>query len=304
MKTQDPLAGVAAFVEVAERRSFSAAAERLGLGRATVSAQVADLERRLGVRLLQRSTRKVVPTEAGLAYLAAMDGVLGRVDDAARIARTFQTEAVGRLKVSASPEIGQRYIIPFLPDFFRDKSGLSIELELSSAPVDVLADGFDLAIRATIAVEDGLIGRGLGVSPITITAAPDYLARFPAPVGPEDLAGHACLHFALLRWGRMWIFNRRGQELRVPIQPVLEVNDGEALRLAALSGLGITLLPAFLTGEDVRAGRLVRLLPDWAITDIPLMAVYPTNRNIAAKVRVFVDFLARRWSSIEDFRGG
>jgi DNA-binding transcriptional LysR family regulator len=302
MKSLDPLAGVSAFLEVAELSSFSAAADRLGLGRATISAQVADLERRLGVRLLQRSTRRVALTEAGRAYLARLDGVMGRVQDAARVARSFQTEAVGRLRVSAPVEIGHRYIVPFLPDFLRDKPQLAIELDLSNAPVDVIAEGFDLAIRGTLSADPNLIVRRLGAFPLLLAASPDYLAGHDAPTEPDDLRHHACLHFGLLQWGHVWIMSRDDQEQRVPIRPLLEVNDTEALRLAAIAGLGVTLLPAFLIGEDVRSGRLQRLLPDWSFAPVALNAVYPTNRNIAAKVRVFVDALAKRWATIEDFK--
>lgn len=303
MKSIDPLAGISVFLHVADQLSFSAVAEQLGLSRATVSAQVSELEKRLGVRLLQRSTRQVSLTEAGKAYAAALGGVLDQTREAERVAVSYQTEAIGRIRVAAPTEFGQRYIAPFLTEFMRLQPALAIELDLSPAPVDLIAGGFDLAIRGTFAVGPNLIVRKLGVSPVVMVASPDYLGTRQAPARPSALIEHDCLHFAPLRWGRMWVMTRKQKEERVSIRPRLEVNDAETLRRAALAGLGVALLPTYVVGDDLRSGKLRQILPDWHVATLTINAVYPANRNIAVKVKAFVAFLAAKFAELPDLRG-
>lgn len=302
MRSLDPLDGIAVFLAVAETLNFSQAAERLDMSRATVSAQIATLERRLGVRLLQRDTRNVLLSEAGMAYRQALAGVLPQVREAERAALSFHQEAIGRLKISAPPDLGQEHLAPLIADFLARNSAVAIDLDLSHGAVNVVEEGYDLAIRGALAVEPNLVTRQIGTSSIQPCASPDYLARRGAPERPEDLAAHACLHFAPLRWGRMWPLRREEETVRVPILPTLDVNDGLVLRAAARAGAGIALLPAFIAGEDLRAGRLVPVLPDWSVAAIPIHAVYPANRHIAVKVRSFVQFLVTRLSGHPDFK--
>lgn len=292
MKTLDPLDGIAAFLSVSTHLSFSKAADELGMSRATVGAQVRQLEDRLGIRLFQRSTRKVALTEAGAAYREALSGILPQIREAERAATSFQKEAVGRLRVSAPPDLGHLVIVPAVSEFLKLNPAVSIELDLSHRAVNLIEDGFDLAIRGRLSVDINLITRQLATSSIMICASPAYIAEHGAPETPHDLAHHSCLHFAELRWGRIWPFSRNGEEYRIPIVPRLELNHSLGLRDAALLGVGIVLLPDFIVGEDLRQGRLIRLLPDWDISTIQLQAVYPANRHIAVKVRRFVSFLA------------
>lgn len=303
MKSLDPLEGIATFLAVAESLNFSRAAEATGLSRATVSAQLRALEQRLGTVLLQRTTRSVRLSEAGAAYRDALVGVLPQVREAEHAVASFQKESVGRLRVAAPPELAADYLAPAIAGFMAEHPALAIELDLSYAAVNLVEAGFDLAIRGTISVEPNLVTRKLGASPVLLAASPGYLARAGTPASPEALSAHACLHFSELRWGRVWHFTRDGAELRVPIVPRLEVNDGRTLRQAALAGGGITLLPGFLLGPDLRAGRLVRLFPDWTIATVPINAVYPANRHIASKVRAFVAYLARRLGQEPDLGG-
>lgn len=301
MKTLDPLAGVSAFIAVSETLNFGAAAERLGLSRTTVSAQVAELERRLGVRLLQRSTRHVRLTEAGAAYRGALGGVVGQVRDAAQVAESYQTEAVGKIRLTAPDELCERYVVPAMAEFLADQPGLSMEIELSSRRVDIVKEGFDLAIRASLAVEPTLIVRRLATSPVTLTAAPAYLERRGVPSHPDELSGHDLVHHSGLKAGALWVMRRGGEERRVPVGAHVQVNTGSVLRDAAIAGLGITYLPEFFTGEAIRAGRLVRVLDDWTIQAVDINAVYPSNRNITPKVRGFVSVLARQFEGRPDF---
>lgn len=294
MKTVDPLHGLAAFLAVAEHESFTAGAAALGLTRATVSAQVAELEARLGVRLLHRSTRSVRLTPAGVAYRARLADLPGRMAEAERAARAEQTAPEGRLRVTAPPDLALRFLVPWVAEFLAAHPGISIEMELSNAPRNLIESHFDLAIRGTLAVEDNLVTRALGRSRLITCARRDYLARRGDPAVPTDLVAHDLLHFAGLRQGRSWTFLRGEERVDVPVSPRLELSDGWALRIAALEGAGVVQLPAFILGHDVREGRLVRLLPDWQGRPVPLHAVYPDNRLIAARVKAFVAFLAAK----------
>lgn len=302
MKTLDPLAGISAFLTVAETLSFSKAAETLDVGRATVSAQVMDLERRLGIRLFQRTTRAVALTEAGSAYLQALSGVLPQVREAERAAASFQQEAVGRMRVSTAPDMGPDHVIPAISAFLKLNPGLSIDLELGIDTVNLVEEKFDLAIRGTISIEPNLVTRKLGESPIILAASPEYIARRGAPVRPEELAHHDCLHFSRLHWGKLWHFQKGEEKLRIPIVPRFECNDGRGLAAAAIRGLGIALEPTFVVGPAIRRGELVPVMSDWSIATVPLHAVYPANRYIAAKVKTFVSFLANRLADHPDLK--
>lgn len=301
MKTLDPLAGVTAFIAVSDLLNFGAAAERLGMSRATVSAQIGELERRLGVRLFQRSTRHVRLTEAGEAYRVALGGVAGQVEEAERIAQSFQTEAIGKIRLTAPDELCERYVVPAMAEFLAGQPGLAMEIELTSRRVDIVGEGFDLAIRASLAVEPNLIVRRLATSPVTLTASPDYLERRGVPQSPDALLSHDIVHHSGLKAGALWVMRRGEEERRVPVTPHVQVNIGGVLRDSAIAGLGITYLPEFITGDAIRAGHLVRVLPEWRIQSVDVNAVYPSNRNITPKVRGFVSVLANRFEGEADF---
>ncbi|MGE6743947.1 LysR substrate-binding domain-containing protein [Allorhizobium pseudoryzae] len=303
MKTSDPLNGLAVFLAVAEHLSFTKAAEILAMSRPTVSAQVDQLERRLGVRLLHRSTRHLSLTEAGAAFHDRLRNVTAMVQEAERAAMHHQAAPVGRLRISAPPDLGSSHLTPMIARFLADHPEIEIELELSNSAVNLIERKFDLAVRGTLRIDETLITRKLGESAVVICASPDYLSRHAGPEHPEDLADHRCLHFSGLRWGRNWEM-RQGEDLRrVQITPSFEVNDGRNLCEAALCGLGITLLPTFVVGSHIRAGRLVRILADWHVAEVPLHAVYPDNRLIAAKVKSFVSYLADEFRRDPDLSG-
>lgn len=301
MKTTDPLAGLSVFVALAELLNFGAAADRLGMSRATVSAQIADLEARLGVRLFHRSTRAVRLTEAGAAYRAALGGVVGQATQAANVAQSYQQESVGRIRISAPDELCERLVVPALAEFLKDQPSVSVDVDLTSRRVDLIKDGFDLAIRATLTVEPSLIIRKLGTSRGGLTASPAYLKQRGVPQTPDDLAAHDKVHHSGLVSGNLWIMKRGNVERRVPVAAHVTINDGGTLRDAAVAGLGIAYLPEFIAGDALRAGKLVRVLEDWKTQAIDVNAVYPSNRNITPKVRRFVSFLAKRFEGHPDF---
>lgn len=297
MRSLDPLEGLAAFITVAKHLSFTRAAEELRMSRATVSAQVQALEAKLGVRLMQRSTRAVVLTEAGSAYFQSLVGIIPQVREAERAALSYQEEVVGRLKMTVPPEFAQIHMAPIIAEFLKRNPSVSIDITFSHRAVNLIDEGYDLAIRGTIAIEPNLITRHIGDSPLIICAAPEYLEKHGAPTEPIDLANHACLHFSGLRWGNVWILKRDGQTLRIPIVPRYLANDGITLRDVAVAGAGLTLLPMFEIGPEIREGRLVRVLDTWEVGSVPIHAVYPANKNIASKVRRFTDFLVKRLPS-------
>ncbi|MFZ0100333.1 MAG: LysR substrate-binding domain-containing protein [Gemmobacter sp.] len=303
MKTVDPLHGVAAFLAVAEHASFTAAAEAIGLTRSTISAQVADLEARLGLRLFHRSTRLVRLTPAGEAYRERLGDIATRVDLAERAARAEHSTPEGRLRITAPPDLGQRFLVPWVAEFLALHPGTRIELDLSNAAHNLIERRFDLAIRGVIEIGENLITRKLGLSPLWTCAHPDYLARRGHPERPEELAKHDLLHFAHLRRGRVWTMTRGTERVEVPVLPRLELNEGWALRTAALEGAGICQLPAFAIGDALRSGALIPVLPEWSPGHVPLHAVYPDNRLIAERVRAFVAFIARKSKTEPDLTG-
>lgn len=303
MKTSDPLNGIAVFLAVAQHLSFTKAASALAMSRPTVSAQVDQLERRLGVRLLHRSTRHLALTEAGEAFRIKLSNVIDIVGQAERAAIHHQEAPVGRIRVSAPPDLGEILLTPLIVRFLASHPDIAIDLELSNTAVNLIESKFDVAVRGTIQIDESLITRKLGQSQVLICAAPDYLERCGTPEQPEDLAHHKCLHFSGLRWGRIWEM-RRGEDVRrIPITPSFEVNEGQNLGTAAVLGLGVTLLPAYIVGRHLRAGRLVRILADWHVAELPLHAVYPDNRLIALKVKSFVTFLAGEFRRHPDLGG-
>jgi LysR family transcriptional regulator, regulator for bpeEF and oprC len=304
MKTVDPLLGVSAFLAVAERESFTAGAVALGLTRATVSAQVAELEARLGVRLLHRSTRSVRLTPAGEEYRARLVDLPGRMAEAERAAKAEHSAPEGRLRVTAPPDLAMRFLVPWVAEFLAAHPGISIEMELSNAPRNLIESRFDLAVRGTLDVGLNLITRAIGQSRLITAAQGDYLDRRGEPGAPMDLTAHDLLHFSGLRRGRLWTFLREDEQIDVPITPRLELSDGWALRVAALEGAGVVQLPAFIIGHDIREGRLRPILTEWKGRPVPLHAVYPDNRLIAARVRTFVGFLATKAKSEVDLQAG
>jgi DNA-binding transcriptional LysR family regulator len=298
MKSVDPLAGISTFLTVAALESFSAAADDLGISRATVSSQVSDLERRLGVRLLQRNTRRVCLTEAGQAYFEGLQGVTRRLEDAKQVATEYQTEATGLLRIVTQAELAHRFIIPVLKAFLADYPKVSVELSLSSDPEPLVGSRFHLAINTIAEPAETQVVRRLGGGDFVFVASPAYCAERGEPAGPHDLVHHRCLHLAVDPAGRHWTLRRGQERVDVPIAPRVEINDGEALRQAALDGLGIAMLADFQVQEDLRDGRLVRILNGWAGPEINLNILFPGNRYIPLKVRAFVKALSSAFNVV------
>jgi DNA-binding transcriptional LysR family regulator len=289
----DRFVGMAVFAKVVEAGSFVAAARHFGLSPAMVSKHVQSIEDRLGVRLLNRTTRRVVPTEVGQDYYERCLRILADLEEADRTASHLQSTARGLLKVTASFSYGIARLTPTIASYLAKYPHVSIELSLNDRYVDLLAEGIDVAIRMGALPDSSLIARRLAHARMIVCASPSYLARRGTPKVPQDLAKHDCLFHTYATSRGVWQFiGPDGREEVVHVAGRFLANNGDALRVLAIQGEGIVLQPSFMVEQDISAGRLVRLLPNSETAEIPIHAVYPHSRHLSAKIRTFVDFLA------------
>ena len=291
MKRVDPLAGVSTFLTLAELKSFAATAKRLGVSAATVSTQIADLEKKLGVRLVHRSTRHVTMTGAGEAYQVAMQGLLDQAQKANDIATAFRGDLGGTIRIATIPGAYRLLLKATIDHFVEAYPTVSLDVHFSAETVNLVEGAYDLAIRGTHTSEPNWITRKIIESRVHVVASPGYVARHGVPAAPADLASRDCIHFSNLSFGKIWMLRRGDVVEQIAIRPRLQSNDGQALRHWALEGHGIALLPAFLIGDDLDQTQLVELLPDWRAPSVDITAVYPDNKHISAKVKLFVDSL-------------
>lgn len=289
----DPLDGIATFARVVESGSFSAAADRLALSKSAVSAHVQRLEERLGVRLLNRTTRRLSVTEAGAAYYRHCARILAEAEAAEQAAGALQREPRGTLRISAPDSFGTMHVAPAVPAFLKRYPELSVDITLSPAHVNLLEEGLDLAIRIGVLEDSPLVVRKLAPSRLVLCAAPSYLGERGKPREPGDLARHNCLCTSLLPWGDEWRLAGKRGERRVAVGGSLRSNSAGMLRSAAIDGIGIALLPSWAVAEELRSGVLQRVLEGWEPPASTIYAVYAGNRLMSMKVRAFVDHLAR-----------
>lgn len=290
----DRLDAMHAFTRVVTLGSYAEAARALGLTRSAVSKAVAGLEARLGVRLLERTTRRVAPTEVGLAYHERCAELLGRLEESELLVARLHAEPRGVLKINAPVSFGALHLGPLLAEFLAAHPAIRLELTLTDRFVDPVEEGVDVTIRIAALEDSSLIARRLAPARRVLVAAPVYLAAQGEPVAPEDLVHHRCLTYGHSTTGRRWRLLRDGRPVAVPAGAVLCSNNGDVLRAAALAGQGITLLPTFLVGPDIEAGRLRPVLPGFPPTALAVSALYTASRYLAAKTRAVIDFLAAR----------
>jgi DNA-binding transcriptional LysR family regulator len=280
------------FARVVEAGSFSAAAKTLGQTRASVSKQIAALEERIGAQLLQRTTRRMHLTEIGAGFYARCARIAEEAEEAERAVASLQGAARGQLRIAAPVTFGRLYLAPLVTPFLERHPDIQIDLALSDTPTDS-EEEFDVAIRVAARVESTQVARRLAHSPHVVCASPGYFARRPAPQSPDELRAHECLLYSSLPTPRLWRF-RDGKTVRV--RGRFAVNHGESLRQAAIDGLGVAYMPTFIVGPDLAEGRLVSTLDRFAHSVQNVWAVHPRNRNLAPKVRVFVDFLVEHFA--------
>lgn len=284
------------FGRVVEAGGFSAAARRLNMSVTMVSKHVQALEDRLGARLLNRTTRKVSLTEIGQAYYERSSQILAELDEADRIASALHATPRGRLRLHTAGHIS-RFMAPVLREYLARYPAVTVDLTVGDRMVDLIEDGYDLAIRTTPPPDSGLIVRRLTPWRHVLTCAPSYLDAHPAPFQPGDLAHHNCLRYAFYPYGDEWHFESSdGGPTAVKVTGNMVSNSADLLRLLALDGSGVFLAPTFLVGEDVEAGSLVRLLPEYKPVEFAINAIYPHRRHLSTKVRSFLDLLSERFA--------
>lgn len=279
------------FFQVVEARGFSAAAERLQTTPASVSRRVKALEQRLGVRLLQRTTRKLKLTEAGERYFREARPLLGELDELEQALAAASREPEGELRIAAPMSFGQRRLAPAVVRFAAMHERLRVSLILEDRETDLLEEGADLAIRIGYPADSSMVARPIARIPLYVCASPAYLAQHGRPDSPGELLGHTCLHYNLVSEREEWTFNTGQGEQTLLIKGDFCSNNGDVLAEAAMAGLGIALLPGFIVDEALADGRLVRLLEGHERSPLSLFVLYPTRQHVPAKTRRFVEFM-------------
>jgi len=282
------------FTRVVDTASFTRAAEQMSLPKATVSTLVRQLEQRLGVRLLNRTTRRVNVTVEGAAYYERCVRILAEVEDSEHAIAGTRTALQGLLRVDVGAAFGRRLLVPALPEFFALYPGIRIELGCSDRVVDAVEEGVDCFVRGGLPPDSTLVAQPVGEIDLLYCAAPTYLAARGVPRHPEDLLGHDIVRYFSTRYGQTdtWNFSRSETRLELALDGPFAVNDSEAYLEAGLAGLGVIKMTTFMAEEALREGRLVRLLPDWRPDPLPIYVMYPESRRLSAKVRVLVAWLS------------
>jgi len=287
------LTDIAIFVKVVELSSFTAAAEALEMSQPVVSKAITRLEEKLGARLLNRTTRRLSLTEAGSELYRRSAQALGEIENAELEVARFQTEPRGTLRVSAPMSFSILQLGAKLQSFLERYPGVTMELNLDDRQVDLIEEGFDVAIRIANLRDSSLVARKIVPCRQVLCASPAYLKKRGTPERPEDLLQHNCVLYSFLTHAREWrLTDEQGETHVVPLKGSLQTNNGLVNRAAALSGAGIIMLPTFYIGDQLRSGELVPVLCKFRPADIAVYAVYPERRNLTPKVRAFIDFLA------------
>src|ERR1700704_4543805 len=287
----DRLRELTAFVRAGETGSFSRVARELGVSQPSISRMVTDLEARLGVKLILRTTRHVTPTEAGRVFLERARQVLGDLDDAENAARGADSLR-GTLRVALSGAFGTREVIPCLPGFAARHPNLGIELLMSDRTEDLIAEGADMALRLGPLADSGFGARLLGKTPRLAVASPAYIARRGTPQTPADLAKHDCILGPGLSGRTGWSFTRSGRATSVTVEGPIKVASADGVVACAKAGLGIALASRWMCRAELKAGEVVAILSDFQLNWVELHAVYPGGRRASLKVRAFCDYFA------------
>ena len=292
----DRLDSMEAFVRVAECKSFSEAARRLNLSKSVISRQVSGLETELGARLFHRTTRSLTLTEVGQAYFERCQRILADIEEANQSVTNLQAAPRGKLRVNAPMSFGVLHLAPALPEFLKRCPEVEIDIAMNDRFVSLVEEGFDVAVRIGRLDDSSLISRFLAPARRLVCGSPDYLQRRGTPRTPDDLAAHCCLSYSNLATPDEWNFcTNDGKRWPVEVHGRLRANNGDALRVAAINGIGLVMAPTFLIGRDLQAGSLVPVLTEFIPQNIGIHAVYPHSRHLSPKVRAFVDFLAERF---------
>lgn len=296
------LSGIAVFAAVVEAGSFTAAADKLNQSKSAVSKQVTRLENRLGAQLLARTTRKLSLTEVGQAFYERCRRIITEAEEAALAVTHLQDVPRGKLRVTAPLSFGIAYLATAIPDFMSLYKELAVEMDFNDRRVDILEEGYDIAIRIGTLEDSSLIAKRITQSRFTVMASPAYLEKNGTPVHPSDLEGHNCLAYSYQESPQSWRFRNPDpprEERVVRVKGNFMANNGNVLAAAGAAGMGVQQSPTFICADYLRTGALVPLLERYEPEPLGIHALYPPNRHLSAKVRVFIDFLTARFSAPE-----
>ena len=293
----ESLSDIAVFVQVVDSGSFTAAANTLSLSKSVVSKYVTRLEDHLGAQLLNRTTRRLNLTEAGRALYESSRRGLQEIEEAKAEVSRLQGTPRGVLRLNTPMSFGILHIAPIIPDFLKLYPELSIDMNLEDRKVDLIEEGFDLAIRISDLSDSSLVARRLGPCRHVICATPEYLKQNGTPRTPDDLREHNVITFKYQDTPSEWqLLSAKGKVSSVPVSGTIQMNNSLALREALLNHAGITLTPTFIVGDDIKSGKLQTVLSQYSLLEISIFAVYHRRRHMSPKVRAFIDFLASRIS--------
>ena len=287
----DRLAAMEAFVLVVDTGSFSAAARRLQVGQPAVSKLVAQLEERLGVKLLVRTTRGLTATEAGLNYYERARRSIEEADEAELAARGAGRSLTGKLRVSAAVTFARTQLMPRLPEFLARHPGLEIDFVLDDRNVDLVQEGIDVGLRMGRLVDSSLIARRIASARHVVVGTPAYFARAGEPTAPEELSAHQAVIYAQKGGGAVWIFRRDGVEISITLEGRLRVSAAEGVREAVFAGAGIAIASEWMFAPEIVDGSVKVVLKNWELPSIDLWAVFPAGRTATTKARTFVSFV-------------
>ncbi len=288
----DKFESIRAFIQVVDQGGFAAAARSMNLSRSAVNKLVINLENDLGVQLLHRTTRRVNPTETGLAFYERCTRIMADLEEAELSVSQMHDEPRGNLRINAPVTFGVRYLSNVVARFTAQYPDLRVQLTLDDRFVDPIEEGYDINIRITKLLESpSLISQLIAPMHYVLCASPSYVMRHGCPSHPDELRHHSCLHYGYLSTGNQWKLIGDGVEHTIPIYGALCSNNGEVLCNAAIEGLGIVLLPEFIVCDALRDGLLQSLLASFQLPDIAVYAAYPVNRHLSVKVKLFVEFL-------------
>jgi len=287
--------GFEELVKVVEVGSFSGAARSMGVSKGHISQRISQLEDRLGTRLLHRTTRKLSLTELGNLYYQRCKQIIEDLEEIEETVSEFQQRATGLLKISSPNLLGEMHIVPAIADFLKENTTLEIELNFYSRKVDLIEDAYDVAIQVGPRTDINVVNKPLASTTFILVASPRFLNQYGTPEVPQDLKHLRCLRFTEYGSSKPWKFIRGEETVSVNGLSHWHSNNGHCLLAAARDGLGLAYLPDYYLAEDMKAGRLVRVLSDWRGIERDIVAIYQQRRHLSAKVKLFVDFLQDRF---------
>ena len=287
----DKITSMRVFSTVAKRGSFSETARRLSISKAMVSKHVQNLENELGVRLFNRTTRKLNLTEVGQAYYDKVDLILAEIDETEQTISQLNSQPKGLLKIMAQPSFGAFHLLRVISMYLKKYPEVKTEIILTNQVPDLVEDGIDLAFHVGELDDSMFVARKIASARRVVCASPEYLKLYRTPESPEDLGKHNCLVYSPRNLVKQWEFINNGQKLIVDINGDIQCNDGDALRTASIQGCGLAQLPTYMVGLDIQSGRLKAVLENYEPERLPVFAIYNHRKYLSAKIQTFIDFI-------------